>query len=194
MRPRGNAPGDAYLSSRKMRETYRSDSSIRGLPPPLHDNQSRQQNILETRVMTLDKFLEQEGQMALAQAEYSPRPIPVLFLPGETPTKYEYRFESWLLRRNVTMRSLRDDPEVERRFRIDFADSRAWELRRHSVARSDNNLYSGHQNFRIRRRTELLATEVMTREEYFRVNEDEGLNGRMLIGERLRPIAVLLNP
>ncbi|KAF1780447.1 hypothetical protein GQ600_20079 [Phytophthora cactorum] len=151
-----------------MRETYRSDSSIRGLPPPLHDNQSRQQNILETRVMTLDKFLEQEGQMALAQAEYSPRPIPVLFLPGETPTKYEYRFESWLLRRNVTMRSLRDDPEVERRFRIDFADSRAWELRRHSVARSDNNLYTGHQNFRIRRRTELLATEVMTREEYFR--------------------------
>jgi hypothetical protein len=166
-----------------MRDAYRSRSSFRGLSPSTCATQTHYYDVLETQVMTLDEFLEEEDAMARHAEPTSGRPIPVLLLPGETKQKYEHEFESWLLRRNVTMGSLRSEPYVERRFRLDFADSRAWELRRRRIA-----------NGEIRRsRGELLAAEVISASALLKTNEFEGLNGDLRAGEKLRPIPIVLN-
>ncbi|KAL4140479.1 hypothetical protein PRNP1_014763 [Phytophthora ramorum] len=177
-----------------MREASRSRPVLREEYRPPHDNQGRYYNVLETRVMLLDEFLHEEEKMALDEARDSlSRAVPVLLLPGETSTKYERSFELWLLRRNVTMGSLRGDPEVERRFRLDFADSRAWELRRRRKANQwqDKSFQPNRDPFRCR--SELLATEVLSADEFVQANEEKGLNGRMMAGEKLRPISMILN-
>ncbi|KAG7394737.1 hypothetical protein PHYBOEH_004711 [Phytophthora boehmeriae] len=106
------------------------------LPPssPLRRSQS-DRKLLAMQPMTLEAFLQEEEQMAKDQTcDSSARPIPALLLPNETLEQYEESFILWLGRRNVTVPSLQDEPIVERRFRLDFADSRAWELRRRNIA------------------------------------------------------------
>ncbi|EGZ27029.1 hypothetical protein PHYSODRAFT_293131 [Phytophthora sojae] len=113
--------------------------------------------------------------------------IPVLLKQGETTQQYENAFKDWLRRRDAELDSLHSRPEVERRFRLDFADSRAWELRRKSVS-------TATRSHRARSREELLEMEEMSPDAFLRSVERFGPNGPLRAGKKLKPIAVVLRP
>ncbi|KAG7380936.1 hypothetical protein PHYPSEUDO_006610 [Phytophthora pseudosyringae] len=167
--------------------------------------QERRKDLLATRVLTLEQFIEEEDQLVKGdKPDFNL--IPVLLRPGEITEQYENEFKDWLCRRDVNRDALYPRPEVERRFRLDFADSRAWELRRQSVARHQKqtvNKKNGPTGLPVgkkesychtRSREELLAMKEMTPDAFLMAMGHFGPNGPMVAGERLRPIAVILRP
>lgn len=160
--------------------------------------------------MTLEEYSNEEEQLALEGVDYpASRPIPVLLLPRETMKLYEQSFELWLFNRNIHLETLEDEPEVERLFRLDFAASRVKELRRRKIveklvpatrsvaATTSKDPGQGRTTYEyhgIRSRKELLSTNVVSVQELHRADANEGPNGRMMVGERLKPIPVVLRP
>ncbi|KAE8979846.1 hypothetical protein PR001_g24438 [Phytophthora rubi] len=162
--------------------------------------------------MTLEEYSIEEEQLALEGVDYpASRPIPVLLLPRETMKLYEQSFELWLFNRIIHLESLEDELEVERLFRLDFAASRVKELRRRKIVEKlapatrlvaattctskDSGQGRTTSEYRgIRSRKELLSTNVVSVQELHRADANEGPNGQMRVGERLRPIPVILGP
>ncbi|EGZ27031.1 hypothetical protein PHYSODRAFT_320887 [Phytophthora sojae] len=160
--------------------------------------------------MTLEEYTLEDEQMTLEGVDRSAsRPIPVLLLPRETVKLYEQSFELWLFKRNITLETLEGDPEVERLFRLDFADSRIKKLRRRKMverlapptrsmsAATTMNSSRARKRYHyqgVRSRRELLRTSVVSVQELHRADEMEGPNGRMMVGEGLRPIPIVLDP
>ncbi|EGZ27021.1 hypothetical protein PHYSODRAFT_293128 [Phytophthora sojae] len=167
--------------------------------------------LLTSRIMTLEEFLAEEDQVARTGEEnYSRKPIPVLLKAGETVDEYELAFERRLKRRNVDLGLVRHGPMVERRFRMDFAESRAWELRRIQLAQSFRTVavspssdrqhcfhHEGPKHWAyhgIRSRRELLQTNEVPANEFIVDAENRGPNGSMFAGAKLKPITVVRRP
>ncbi|RLN21249.1 hypothetical protein BBJ28_00002855 [Nothophytophthora sp. Chile5] len=188
------------------------------------DTTGLRSNLLATRVWTATEFLqEMETERMDSQAlpfEWS-RSIPVLLRPGESTQQYDRHFERWLAPKDVTLTSLDSDPIAERRFRLEFAWARAEELSaqppmpqptavdastgtwsrasssflwRRSTSPVRRNAPKGQPYAPSRSRAELLATRVVSFEEFTQQMGRSGPDGAMRSGESLRPIAVLLRP
>ncbi|KAG3024896.1 hypothetical protein PC128_g9748 [Phytophthora cactorum] len=183
----------------------------RPLSPPRRPRGLRM-DLLETRIVAFDEFVQFEEQLGLTVRPL--RPIPVLLRPTETIIEYERDFELWLAIRNVSLESLQSHPGVERLFRLDHSNGRFMELRRRHfgtetplVVDCEERWESGtwkhneeviSSNYgeerRLRSRSELLDWRLVSPDTFFSVMEDFGPNGRMYRGEKLRPIAVVLRP
>ncbi|RLN79036.1 hypothetical protein BBJ28_00007575 [Nothophytophthora sp. Chile5] len=188
------------------------------------DTTGLRSNLLATRVWTATEFLqEMETERMDSQAlpyEWS-RSIPVLLRPGESTQQYDQHFKRWLAPEDLTLTSLDGDPIAERRFRLEFAWARAKELSAHppmsqstavdasigtwsrasssflwrrSTSPVRRNAPTGQPCVASRSHTELLATRVVSFEEFTQQMEQSGPDGPMRSGESLRPVAVLLRP
>ncbi|KAG6612493.1 uncharacterized protein IUM83_03187 [Phytophthora cinnamomi] len=182
---------------------------------PIHHGERHHTELLASRIMTLEEFLAEEDEVAQDGSKYSKKPIPILLKSGETVDEYEETFERRLKRRNVDLKLVQHDAMVQWCFRMDFAESRAWELRRLQDATlprpaanaiegdpvaispsSDryHNFHGGTEYRGTRSRRELLETKVMTATEFMADVKKYGPNGPMFTGAKLKPIAAVLRP
>ncbi|EGZ27018.1 hypothetical protein PHYSODRAFT_320877 [Phytophthora sojae] len=150
------------------------------------------EGLLATRVVTLDQFKTDDATARNGESSSTLKPIPVLLLPGETTEQYDTKFRRWVFDRKVSTELLNNEPAVERQYRLDFADSRAWTLSRKGIGTMSSHHLDKYEG--VRSREELLSQQVMTVEQFVEKMAKFGPNGYLNTGWRLKRIPIVLRP
>ncbi|POM62915.1 hypothetical protein PHPALM_27872 [Phytophthora palmivora] len=89
---------------------------VRDAPP----KPSTYRELLATRVLSVDAYWKELRE----PSRRTPREIPVPLWPGESLQQYEREFGRWLASRRLSLAAMREDPVIERNYRLQFAHTR----------------------------------------------------------------------